>query len=167
MRRFRRLPRTLIAPFAVVLSCAAVRADPSLQPASAQPTLPQPVPASVPGNSPILGGESTRDTTLIVRKKTSRSGYRLRHVRHHVARYDREPLDRPALAGVQLVAPLPHPIQPPHFTVPTPAYPFENFVTYFTTPPPPVICHRVPRDPYAPDPRLLYEKPVVCEADNP
>ena len=166
MRRCHRLTSVLIGPIAsVLLACGAAYAETTPpQPASTQPTLPQPVPG-MPLTSPVLGGGSR--TPLVVRKGAKSSTRHAGRIRRHYARVDREPLDRPALAGVQVVSPIPHPIQPPHFTVPVPAYPFENFITYYTTPPPPVICHRVPRDPDAPDPRLLYEKPVVCEADNP
>ena len=127
----------------------------------------------MPLTSPILGGGSAgKETPLTVRKRVSRRQVRhlrhvVRHVVRHVASVDREPLERPALAGVELVAPIPHPIQPPHFTVPVPAYPLENFATFYTTPPPPVTCRRVPRDPDAPDPHLYREQAVVCAADNP
>ena len=68
---------------------------------------------------------------------------------------------------MQLLRPLPPPGQPPHFVVPTPAYPFENFVTAYTTPPAPLFCHRAPREPGLPDPQFYRERPVVCEPDNP
>ena len=118
--------------------------------------------------SPLLGGGSGANSSggkkpLTVRKKVSR----LHRPHRTAARDDDATLERPALAGVELVEPIPHPIQPPHYTVPVPAYPFENFVTFYTTPPPPVICSRVRRDPYAPDPHLVRERSVVCEADNP
>ena len=175
MRRCLRLSGVLAAIIAGVPSLGGSLAETTpLQPASAQPTLAEPVPGGMPLTSPLLGGGTAGGTAkpLVVRKNAERAHRHAARVRRHYARddhdqFDREPLERPALAGVQLVAPIPHPIQPPHFTVPVPAYPFENFITYYTTPPPPVICHRVPRDPYAPDPQLLYEKPVVCEADNP
>ena len=134
-------------------------------PSSAQPSIPQPLNGGMELTSPVLGGGAKPagggQKSLTVRKTVRRH--------RRVARVEpyRDELDRPALAGVALLAPLPHPIQPPHFTVPVPAYPFENFVTFYTTPPPPVICGRVPRDPYAPDPHLFREKTVVCAADNP
>ena len=82
--------------------------------------------------------------------------------RRHVVRHIRVPpdLDRPALAGVELVAPLPLPAEPPHIVVQLPAYPLDSFATAFTTPPPPIVCHRTHRDPDAPDPRLYREGPV-------
>lgn len=134
---------------------------------SPQPTLPKPI-EGIGQGTPELGGggksgAGTKGKPLTVRKEAHRRA-RHRHQRHYAAA---EPVERPALAGVQLLENLPHPIQPPHIAVPTPAYPLENFATFYTTPPPPVICHRAPRDPYVIDPHLLYEKPVICEADNP
>ena len=173
MRRCHRLLSVLVALLASAPRVAAF-ADATPQPASAQPTLPEPVAGGMPMTSPLLGGGASGGGTkpLVVRKNAGRAHPRVARAHRHLARDDQgeldpEPLTRPALAGVQLLAPIPHPIQPPHVTVPVPAYPLENFVTFYTTPPPPVICHHVPRDPDAPDPQLLYEKPVVCEADNP
>lgn len=88
------------------------------------------------------------------------------HRRDARARYT-EPLDRPILAGVELVEPLPRPPQPPHVTVPVPAYPFENIITYLTAPPPPVVCRPTRRDRFKPDLGLVDETPVLCTADNP
>jgi hypothetical protein len=90
------------------------------------------------------------------------------HHRHRVAGW-RVPrfVDRPALAGVELLEPLPPPGEPPHIIVPVPAYPLESIAASLTSPPPPVMCHRVPRDLDAPDPRLYREVPVRCEPDNP
>ncbi len=105
-------------------------------------------------------------STLNVSKAPAR---RLSQRRKHVAHYRSAPIDvdRPALAGVELLRPLPPPGQPPHFVVPTPAYPFENFVTAYTTPPAPLFCHPTSRDRDLPDPHLYRERPVTCEPDNP
>ena len=170
MRRNHRQISVLAAVGSCVLSCGVAWAQPTPpQPASAQPTLPQSIPGSVPLSSVLLGGGASGGArkALVVRKHAARPHRHFARVRRLYARGDLEPLERPALAGVRLVAPIPHPIQPPHFTVAVPAYPPENFITYYTTPPPPVICHHVRRDPDPPDPQLRYEKPVICEADNP
>ena len=71
------------------------------------------------------------------------------------------------MANVELTELLPHPPQPPHVTVPVPAYPFENVVTYLTAPPPPVVCRTTRRDRFKPDLGLVDETPVLCTADNP
>lgn len=141
------------------------------QPASPQPTLPKPL-DGMPLASPIIGGgkgsAAKESAATPPRDRRHRAALRAGHrARHRFAERAFAPLERPALAGVELVAPLPVPVQPPHFTVPVPAYLPENAVTAYTTPLPPVICHRVPRDPYAPDPHLIRETTVLCEADNP
>ncbi len=169
MLRYRWSTLSAMASFAAALGCASVRAETTPPtPASAQPSVPQSLNGGASLASPLLGGKAGAESAgdrkaLTVRKKVSH----LHRTRRHVARDYDEPLERPALAGVELVAPIPHPIQPPHFTVPVPAYPFENFVTFYTTPPPPVVCAHTRRDPYAPDPHLVREQAVVCEADNP
>ncbi len=76
-------------------------------------------------------------------------------------------LDRPGLAGVALIAPLPPPGEPPHFIVPLPAFPLETFATSLTTPLPPIVCHPVRRAANGPDPHLYREVPVACEPDMP
>ncbi len=134
------------------------------EPSAAQPSLPPP---SAPNPSVVQTIVGPGQAASNVR------GTHPRHVaarrRHHLVRRRDEPLDidRPALAGVELLRPLPPPGQPPHFVVPTPAYPFENFVTAYTTPPPPLFCHRTRREPDLPDPHLYQERAVVCEPDNP
>lgn len=129
-------------------------------PASAQPTLPKPLSNfSVPGSD----GAMTRSPR---HRTTSRSTSHHRRYAH--ARYRGGPVERPELANVELLEPLPHPPQPPHVTVPVPAYLPENFVTYFTAPPPPVVCRPTRYDRFAPpDVRLVDETPVLCTADNP
>jgi len=156
-----------VLPLALALLGGASQAQPSPpEPSSPQPTLPQPSPGLSIGSSILGGGAGSgkQAKPLVVRRKAAR----VKTHRHHLARVDAdEVLDRPALAGVELLAPLPHPPQPRHIVVPVPAYPLENFVTFYTEPPPPVICHRTPRDPDAPDPHLLDERTVVCKPDNP
>ena len=88
------------------------------------------------------------------------------HHRHYVRSFA-VPLERPVLANVELLERLPHPTQPPHVSVPVPAYPLENFVTYFTAPPPPVVCRPTQHDRFKPDLGLVGETPVLCTADNP
>ena len=91
-----------------------------------------------------------------------------RHVRHY-ARARPVPLDlnRPALAGVELLVALPPPGQPPHIVVPAPDYALDTIAAAFLTPAPPIICHDVRRDPDLPDPRLYRERTVACQPDNP
>ena len=135
------------------------------QPGAAQPTLP-----SASQGSPVVEKLVEPRAPLTVRKEARRSVPRRHYARHGHYRhgdYAGRVLDRPALAGVELVAPLPPPGEPPHVTVPTPAYPLESFATAFTTPPPPIVCHPARREPGAPDPHLYREVPVVCEPDNP
>lgn len=129
-------------------------------PASAQPTLPKPMPnLTVPGSTNIGDASKKSHPHVAAHKKyTHRGRYASNGVVH---------LRRPALANVELLEPLPHPPQPPHVTVPVPAYPLENFVTYFTAPPPPIVCRQTRRDGFKPDLRLTDEKPVLCTADNP
>jgi hypothetical protein len=164
MRRFFVL--ATIVPLAAAFGQAGARAETTPpQPASAQPSLPRPIQGIELPSSGVAGGGSNggHKGALTVHKHAAA---RMRHHRH-VASGLEEPVERPALAGVTLVQPIPHPNQPPHFTVPVPAYPLENIAGFYITPPPPVICHRVRRDPDAPDPHLYREVPVVCEADNP
>lgn len=143
------------------------------QPAAVQPSLPGSAQASPPKpGSPVVEKiVKERQPILDVRRTASRRSMP-RH--HHVARrihgrsgYGLAPIDRPALAGVELVAPLPPPGEPPHIVVPTPAYPVEAVLAGITTPPPPIVCHHTRRDPYAPDPHLYREQPVECIPDNP
>ncbi len=166
--------RSVASPLRVALAVAAAltlggapaRAQGASTPpesSAAQPTLPPPSAPNPPIVQTIVGpGQPALD----VRKTPP---HRVATRRHRVARHRSEPLDieRPALAGVQLLRPLPPPEQPPHFVVPTPAYPFENFVTAYTTPPAPLFCHPTPREPDLPDPRLYRERTVICEPDNP
>ena len=145
---------------ALCATTAAAQGSLSAQsPASAQPTLPKSMPdLSIPGSGP---GESPSKKPR-ARTATRRGG----HHRHYAGGFATPP-ERPALANVELLEPLPHPPQPPHVTVPVPAYPLENFVTYFTAPPPPVVCRPTRRDRFKPDLGLVGEVPVLCTADNP
>lgn len=143
------------------------------QPAAAQPSLPQPMPNLGSKTLEKIGGpdagvaplKAPQPTKLSTISKAPRKARR-RHVRYD---YPPASVPRPALAGVELAAPLPRPGQPPHFTTPTPAYPFENAIVGLTMPLPPTVCHRVPRDPFVPepDPRLYRQVSVACQADNP
>lgn len=159
-------PAALFALWFVAGPAVAQRTPP--EPAAAQPTLPHPLgPVTTKPGSPIVeqivGAERQ---PLVVHRHAARSALlRRRRIAHHI-QVPRD-LDRPALAGVELLAPLPPPSEPPHLTVPMPAYPLDNIATDFTTPPPPIVCHRTRRDPDAPDPHLYREVPVVCEPDNP
>ena len=162
-----RRPSTFALPLAVCLATAPAMAQSSAPPASAsQPSVPRPVPpaANKPGSPVVEQIVHEGPRVLVVRKQAARPVRRHRVlVRRHVPR----DLDRPALAGVELLAPLPLPGEPPHLTVPMPAYPLDSLATAWTTPPPPIVCHRTQRDPDAPDPHLYREVPVDCEPDNP
>lgn len=126
-------------------------------PASPQPTLPKPMPdLTLPGASIQVAPKAPH----------AHAAVRPKHHRRY-ARRRLEPLDRPALANVELLEPLPRPPQPPHVTVPVPGYPLDNFITYFTAPPPPVVCQPTHYDRFKPDLRLIDERPVLCTADNP
>ena len=129
---------------------------------SAQPVLPQ----TKPGSPVVEGLVGQSQPPLEVRKHASRQSthHAIRHARRHPAPLD---LERPALAGVELLQPLPRPGQPPHITVPLPAYALDEVVTPFLTPPPPVVCHPVRREADLPDPRLYREVTVACQPDNP
>lgn len=155
----------LMVPLGLVLCAtpaAAQGSSTAQSPASAQPILPKSMPnLSMPGSS-SGSGESSSKKPRTPRTATRRGG----HHRHYAGGGASLP-ERPALANVELLEPLPHPPQPPHVTVPVPAYPFENFVTYFTAPPPPVVCRPTRHDRFKPDLGLVGETPVLCTADNP
>ena len=159
----RRWMSALVAPLLLYASPLAARGPLAEQdPASAQPTLPKSMPdLTVPVSSIDLGGARPPAKP----RPAERRG--IKHRRYVRYRDYPEPPDRPALASVELLETLPHPPQPPHVTVPVPAYPLEDFVTSFTTPPPPVVCREIRYDRFKPEPRLVDAKPVMCTADNP
>ena len=133
--------------------------------AAAQPKLPGP--QKKPG-SPVVETLVTppQQPALEVRKRPiTVARRRTRYARHR--HRQPVPLDRPALAGVELLAPIPPPGEPPHVVVPMPAYPLDSIATALLMPAPPVVCHRVRREPGLPDPRLYREVTVACEPDNP
>ena len=141
----------------------------AFQPSAAQPVLPS---GGSKPTSPVVESLMDQATPILeVRKTHGHARYEMRRHHRHVARPRLGPpahdLERPALAGVELLRPLPLPGQPPHIAVPVPGYPLDNFITAYTMPPPPIVCRPTRRDPYAPDPRLYREHTVACEADNP
>lgn len=155
-----------------VLAGAPARAGPR-SPAAAQPTLPPAAPAATTKpSSPVVESIVGKPRTPLevhkhaahARKAPRRHLVRRGHVRGGHVPMD---LERPALAGVELLLPLPPPGEPPHIVVPLPAYPLETLAASFTTPPPPIFCHPTRRDPNLPDPRLYREVTVACEPDNP
>ena len=163
----RLLARTALAACLVVTAIASgARAETTTyQPAAPQPTLPT---SGVPkSGSPSLSDDQTLE--VHVRKGAEHvRRHQARGRSHHLVRYrTTPPIERPALAGVELLQPLPRPDEPPHIVVPLPAYVLDPVFLPFTTPPPPVVCHPTRRDPDLPDPRLYRERTVVCEADNP
>lgn len=168
-RSFRRDLSGVVALAVLLGSAASARAQTTpFQPSAAQPVLP-PGGGSKP-TSPVV--ESLMDQTPAVLEVRKRHRHHARHetTGHRRVAHNRapsRPLDRPALAGVELLQPLPRPGQPPHIAVPVPGYPLDSFITAYTTPLPPIVCHPTRRDPDLPDPRLYRERAVICEADNP
>lgn len=153
----------------VSLVGAPARAEPTPPSLSAaQPSLPPAGPSSPQKcGSPVVNSiVGARRAPLEIRKRAAPIITR-RH--HHFARRGHAPLDldRPALAGVELLLPLPAPAEPPHIVVPLPAYPLDSVASAFLTPPPPVVCHRTPRVRDAPAPRLYREVTLDCRPDNP
>lgn len=159
----RRISSLLAAAAATVVLCGGSRvlADTTPpQPASAQPSLPQPMPSA----GDVLKTMGGPDTGLEPRRKTPQHH---RSARRRSIHRQAASVRRPALAGVELAGPLPRPPQPPHFTTPTPAYPLEAITAAFTTPLPPVVCHPAAVDPELPNPRLYKQRGLVCASDNP
>ncbi len=156
--------RAAIAAVAMSLAAGAVpaRAQQSGDPSATQP-------ATKASSSPIVESLVGKpQPALEVHKRPMHAAVRPPVRRHNVrSRHAPLALDRPALAGVELLAPLPRPEQPPHFVVTAPAYPLETLAAAFLTPPPPIVCHDVRRDPNRPDPHLYRERTVACEPDNP
>ena len=168
---FRRGSAQFAAAIVVAALCGAAQAQAAgtpPEPSAPQPALPQPIPS--PGGKPPVSPvveHTIAATSPLVRRKHARRQARLR--RHLARHYGAPPgdLERPAVAGVTLLVPLPRPDEPPHFTVPVPAYPLESLATFITTPPTPVVCHPVPREPGLPDPELYRERTLQCQPDNP
>ena len=138
-------------------------AQPNLAPGAAPHAVSVPYAPSKPG-SPVVQRLVGGRAPLLVRKHVARA-----HPRHRYARHAPAPLapERPALAGVTLLRPLPPPPQPPHIVVPLPDYPLDTVAAAFLTPPPPIVCHRTARIRGLPDPDLYKERTLVCEPDNP
>ncbi len=173
-RRYARTSGRTALVLAMLIAASAIGAGTALaqttpqNSSDPQPTLPTSGPS---GSSPVVEsivGKS--QPPLEVHKRPAHPMHAAGHRRlRHYARLRAVPpdVDRPALAGVELLQPLPRPGEPPHFVVPTPDYPLDTIAAAFLTPPPPVVCHDVRRDPYLPDPRLYREQTVACEPDNP
>lgn len=168
--RSRRLGLGLVAMVgATMVAPGAARSQTAQDSAAAQPVLPRP--EMKPGSPVVEDLVGAPQPALDVRKRpdhvrsrVTSSHHRIR-VAHHFA--PRPNIERPALAGVELLAPLPRPGEPPHIEVPVPAYPLDTVAAAYLTPVPPIMCHRVPREPDLPDPRLYRERTVVCAPDNP
>lgn len=140
--------------------------------ASAQAAAPQPSPPAATDSGPLVDKMVNPEPPTLDVHRAPRAGSRVAHRgshRVHLARSKRPvwPLDRPALAGVALVTPLPPLREPPHIRVPMPAYPVETLAYWFGAPRPDIVCAPAPRDPNLPDPRLYRERSVICEPDNP
>ena len=160
-----------VALIAMTLCAGALPARAQTTPqdsSAAQPVLPSSSARAGAGSSPIVESIVGRpQPALEVHKRPMHAAVR-RHARHDARRRLAPPdLERPALAGVELLVPLPPPGQPPHIVVPAPAYPLDTLAASFLTPAPPVVCHDIRRDPTLPDPRLYREQTVACEPDNP
>ena len=133
-----------------------------------------PKPAPVPYAPPKPGSPVVQTLVgagdggpLVVRRRARRLAAHPRHDRRHYARHAPLDLERPALAGVTLLQPLPLAPQPPHIAVPLPAYPLDTIAAAFLTPPPPIVCHPTRRLRDLPDPELYRERTLECEPDNP
>ena len=145
-----------------------------LSPSSAQPSLPD---ASVrrakaaafapprPGSPVVQSLVGSGQTPLLVHKQAKHAHHRIRQ--HYARAPVPADLERPALAGVTLLQPLPPPQPQPHIVVPLPAYPLESVAAAFLTPAPPIVCHRTARIRDLPDPRLYREETLDCEPDTP
>jgi hypothetical protein len=167
------LRRSVLTLATLLLGAPAVA---QTSPSSGQLNLPPgapPKPSAVPYAPPkpdspvvqtLVGGNASGP--LVVRKRASRRVVAHSHHHHYVSRVPRD-LERPALAGVTLLQPLPPAPQPPHIAVPLPAYPLDTIAAAFTTPPPPIVCHPTRRIRDLPDPELYRERTLVCEPDNP
>ncbi len=170
IRSFRRaaMPSLLAASLAALSPAA--RAQPSSPPAVAPAVSPAILPPPVAGKTVKAQPSPVVDSIAGGQKPAADAQPpAAKPVRRRVARRHRReaPLDveRPALAGVLLVEPLPPRFQGPRPIVPTPAYFVDSFVSAFTIPPPPIVCHRRPRDPDLPDPRFYREVPLACTPD--
>ena len=168
----RRLKNGVPFALAVVLgfTLAATAQTSPYQPSAPQPVLP-PSGGAKPTSPVVESLMDQRPPVLEVRKAHRHARHASwthhRHFSHFRERAPVRDLERPALAGVELLQPLPRPGEPPHLNVPLPGYPLDSFITAFTTPLPPIVCHPTRRDPDVPDPRLYRERTVTCEADNP
>ena len=166
------LALAFIAPTLLIAVPAGAQSTPPT-PSSKQPSLPSQTPPSPaayappkPGSPVVQSLVGSGKPALVVHKHLARE--RPRHHRFY-ARHVPVPLDleRPALAGVTLLQPLPPVPPPPHDVVPVPAYPLETVAAAFLTPPPQIVCHRTRRIRDLPDPRLYREETLACEPDNP
>ena len=171
MHQFRRSALAL----AILLLAAPAGAQTS--PSSGQLDLPAgkaPKPAAVPYAPPKPGSPVVQTLVggggqpLVVRKRARRVASHPHHeARRGYARHAPLDLERPALAGVTLLQPLPPAPQPPHIAVPLPAYPLDTIAAAFLTPPPPIVCHPTRRIRDLPDPELYRERTLECAPDNP
>lgn len=171
----RRLALALALAAVPLLGLPALAQTSAPSPSSAQENLPPgvpPHPESVPYAPPkpgfpvvqsIMGGGPA---PLVVRQQARVAQHHRSH-RHYAGASTPLEFDRPALAGVTLLQPLPPAPQPPHIVVPLPDYPLDTVAAAFLTPPPPIVCHRTPRIRDLPDPDLYREATLVCEPDNP
>jgi hypothetical protein len=169
-----RLPRYL-RPFskaglavAVAASLGYGSAALAQTPVGAQPTLPPTTLVKSKPASPVVDTiAATAPREISVHKNPTKRVAQASDRHHPRHRHDRRPInvERPALAGVMLVEPLPPRIEAPRKMVPTPAYFVDGIAAAFTIPPPPIVCERRPRDRTLPDPRLYREVPVECGYD--
>lgn len=162
------LPLTTTALTTAALTTTALTTAAWAQAAPPQPSLPAPVAET--GGPLVDKIMRPAPPTLDVHRRARHASHAGRAVHRHVLAARARltwPLDRPALAGVALVTPLPPLREPPHIRVPMPAYPVESLAYWFGAPRPDIVCVPAPRDPDLPDPRLYRERPVLCEPDNP
>jgi hypothetical protein len=163
MSRLLRLAGPLGRTNLVALAVSFGFAGPALAqtPVGAQPSLPST--RSGAKASPVVDTIAESHRALEVHRHAARPAHR------HLARdhHNKRPTDveRPALAGVLLIEPIPPRTEAPRPIVPMPAYFVDGIASSFTTPAPAVVCERRPRDRTLPDPRLYREVPVECGYD--
>ena len=156
----------LVTAFTLALTAIPAHADKTPPtPSSAQPVVPPGAGAATSGSPLVETIVGRPRPKLVVRKQAERS----RLFGRYYARRRQVPVDveRPALAGVEVLAPLPPPAEPPHIVVPMPEYPLDAIIAPFLTPPPPVVCHHTRRVRDVPDPNLYREVTLDCLPDNP
>ncbi len=166
-RRCDPLCRTLSVAAWLALGAPLAAAQTPIPPRAPQPALP--APAAIKSPPPKAQPSPVVDSIAVGPKAAPRARETSRPARKRMAHRSRldavRAIDRPALAGVLLVAPVPPLAEPPRPIVPMPAYFVDGLVAAFTSPPPPLVCEPRRRDTRLPDPHLFREVSVACRPD--